>query len=232
MGVCVRACCRFTEYLIIIHANLAKYCLDVSNDLQPSQNSILEYTRGGVTRMYTFFRICNSHFCHATANHGKFGEHFKGLLMAGTCLLQYFIGKACQPDALVAVLSDRNYHKWLHYVLFCLPIKTGRFSTPDTYAECQKYFTLMEQALATPHFDMPEGVESKEFCGGFILVRKAVPGDAKPGKPGPLYVVELLHCMGVNGEPSKVCTVGVEGWVSWGGGWAHRWTSEGHACTA
>jgi hypothetical protein len=91
-------------------------------------------------------------------------------------------------------------------VLFCLPVKTGKFSTPDTYVECQDYFMLMQRALATPHFDMPAGVQSKEFCGGFIVVRTAIPGDGKPGKAVPLFVVELPHCVGVNGVPSQVCT--------------------------
>lgn len=74
---------RFAEYLLVLHANLAKYCLELSAGNQPLAKSVLEYTRGGATSMYTFIRICNSHFCHATANHGKFGEHFKGLAMTG-----------------------------------------------------------------------------------------------------------------------------------------------------
>jgi hypothetical protein len=77
--------------------------------------------------------------------------------------------------------------------------ETGRFSTPDTYVECQDYVMLMIRALANPHFDMPAGVQSKEFCGGFIVVRTAVPGDGTTGKAVPLFVVELPHCVGVNG---------------------------------
>lgn len=63
----------------------------------------------------------------------------------------------------------------------------------------------MERALATPHFDLLPGQDRQEFCGGFIVVRRALPEDAKAGKAeAPLYMVELPHCVGMNGQATKV----------------------------
>jgi hypothetical protein len=75
--------CRFSELRDLVRGRLHIYCQEVSGGLQPSKPAILEYMVGNTRYMYTFFRLCTSHFCHAVANHGKFGEHFKGLQTSG-----------------------------------------------------------------------------------------------------------------------------------------------------
>jgi hypothetical protein len=75
--------CRFSEFRDMIRDRLSTFCEAVSAGLQPSKSAILEFLVGKTRYMYTFFRLCTSHFCHAVANHGRFGEYFKSMTKNG-----------------------------------------------------------------------------------------------------------------------------------------------------
>jgi hypothetical protein len=98
---------------------------------------------------------------------------------------------------------DKGYHKWLHYIMWALPTKTARFTGPDKFADAVRYFDLMKECFQQPSFVIGSHLQSQEFCGGFVIVRKATNADAKGGKQ-PQYVVEFPMCFGADGVPKKV----------------------------